>query len=125
MNIEKAKKIIYDNCDGVGGSFADLMFCDCIFSKEKFWEYYDSIVTVASLSAEEKSLEFTKVISMSYQRILKEFMYHFALNDIACLDGFPENYNDYIERLDFAIFAYFKGDLSWVKEERFNLKRNC
>ena len=42
-------------------------------------------------------------------------------NDIAHFDGFPKNYTDYIERLDFAVLAYFNGDLSLVSDERFEL----
>lgn len=124
MNIEKAKKVIFDNFYGEEGSLVDSLCNDTVFSKEKFWAYHDSIVALASIGTEEKNLELSMELSISYQRILKEFMYHFVPNDISCLDCFPENYNDYIERLDFAVLAYFNGDLSLVRDERFDLKRN-
>lgn len=124
MNIEKAKKIIYDNCYGIQESLVDSLYNDGVFSKEKFWDYYDSIVELVSLTKGEKDLELSMLISRSYQRILKEFMYHFDSSDVVHLEGFPENYNDYIERLDFATLAYFEGDLSLVKDEKFDLKRN-
>ena len=46
------------------------------------------------------------------------------MSDIADFDCFPENYNEYIERLDFAILAYTEGDLLLVRDDRFDLKRN-
>ena len=124
MNIEKAKKIIYDNCYGVEGSFTDSLYNENMFSEEKFWNYHDSIVVLAGLKKEEKDLELSMTLSRSYQRILKEFMCHFAPSDIADFDCFPENYDEYIERLDFAILAYAEGDLSLVRDDRFDLKRN-
>jgi len=44
MNIKKAKKIIYDNCYGVEGSFTDFLYNENMFSEEKFCNYHDSIV---------------------------------------------------------------------------------
>ena len=121
MDKEYAKKVIFDNCYGRYGSLVDSLYNDGIFSNEKFWDYHNSIVTLAALRSEEKTFELTMQINMSYQRILKEFLWHFDPNDIAHFDGFPKNYTDYIERLDFAVLAYFNGDLSLVSDERFEL----
>lgn len=46
----------------------------------------------------------------TYTFILKSILYHFAPNDAYVIKYFPRvNYNYYIERLDFAIEAFYKG----------------
>ena len=68
----------------------------------------------------EKDLKMTMKICRSYQYVLREMIYHFDPND--CFQGcFPRNYNDYIERLDYAIEAYFKN-IS-IDESIFELQR--
>lgn len=123
MDKEYAKKIIFDNCYGKEGSLVDSLYNEAVFSNEKFWEYHDSIASLADLKKEEKTFELTMRINIGYQRILKEFLSHFAPNDVSCLECFPQNYHEYVERLDFAILAYCNGDLELVNDERFDLKQ--
>ena len=38
-------------------------------------------------------------------------------------DNFPQNYSDYMDRIEYAIWAYFKGDVKWIDEAMFELQR--
>ncbi len=121
MNLEEAKIIIADNYLGKEDSLLYLLYEDSYFSTEKYWAFYDSIACLASghLKSEELSMQ----IASSYQRILKEILYHFDPNDISVLNNFPDNYNDYIERLDFAVLAYFESNPDLLDDEKFELQR--
>ena len=37
--------------------------------------------------------------------------------------NFPINYSDYMDRIEYAIWAYFKGDVKWIDEAMFELQR--
>jgi len=50
-------------------------------------------------------------------------IYHFSPYDLAVMDNFPENYNDYIERLDLAVRAYFSGETGLLNDDIFELQR--
>lgn len=121
MTVETALKIIYDNNSCNENSFVYLLHEDCIFSIEKFWEYYDSIAVLAETDA--KDPELTMQINLSYQRILKEFIAHFDPNDVAVMENFPDNYTEYIERIDRAILAYYSGNIRLLEDKRFNLQK--
>ena len=123
MSIEAARKIISDNCFCEENSFVFLLHEYCRFSAEKFWEYYDSIAELAGIDTSEKDSELTMRINLSYQRILKEIIAHFDPNDAAVFENFPDNYNEYIERLDFAVLAYFSGDISLIDDKSFELQK--
>jgi len=121
MDLDKAKKIIADNFFGNEGSLTCSLYDECKFSDEKFWDFYDSIAFLVTNSV--KSEELTGQICISYQRILKEMIYHFSPYDLAVMDNFPENYNDYIERLDLAVRAYFSGETGLLNDDIFELQR--
>lgn len=121
MNIETAIKIISNNCFGNDGSLVCSLYNDCDFSVEKFWEFYDSICTLVNESFYNE--ETSSQISISYQRILKEMIYHFSPQDIAVIENFPEDYNGYIERLDFAVLAYYTKNSELLDDNGFELER--
>ena len=121
MTIKDSKKIILDNFNCEKNSFVYYLYEECYFSIQKFWEYYDSII--AFVGEKEKDAEITKKITQSYQSILKEFIYHFDPMDIAVIKKFPKNYIDYIERLDFALAAYYTNDINLVDDKRFDLQK--
>lgn len=121
MTIENAKKIIEDNYLCNENSFIYFLYEESCFSVESFWAYYESIAALAGEA--EKDPEITRQITHSYQRILKEFLYHFDPVDISVLDNFPENYPDYIERIDFALQAYYSGDTDLLDDEKFTLQK--
>lgn len=121
MEIEKARKIISDNYNCNENSFVYCLYEKCYFSIEKFWEYYESIASFVGVN--EKNAEITREITDSYQRILKEIIFHFDPMDLAVMDNFPENYTDYIERIDYALLAYYTGNLDLLDNEKFELQR--
>lgn len=123
MTIAASRKIISDNCFCEENSFVFLLHECCQFSVEKFWEYYDSIAALAGIDITEKNFELTMQINLGYHRILKEIIAHFDPNDGVVFEKFPSNYYGYIERLDFAVLAYFSGDISLVDDKRFELQR--
>lgn len=121
MKIEKARKIISDNYNCNENSFVYFLYEECCFSIEKFWEYYDSIA--AFVGVNEKNSEITREITDSYQRILKEMIFHFDPMDLAIMDNFPENYTDYIERIDFALLAYYTDNIDLLDNKKFELQK--
>lgn len=121
MNMETAITVISDNYHGNEGSFVDLLYNDCCFSDLKFWEFYDSIALLVRCGHDDR--EVFAQINFVYQRILKEMIYHFSPTDLAVMEHFPENYDDYIERLDFAVLAYHMKNPDLLDDEKFFLQR--
>ena len=122
MNFESAQKIIADNYLGKEGSLVYSLYEECYFSDEKFWEFYDSVAFLVTNLFKSESL--SKQICISYQRILKEMIYHFSPSDLAVMNNFPENYDSYIERLDFAVLAYFESNSNLLNDEKFELQKS-
>ena len=122
MTIHQAKKIIEANYAMKENALTRFMYDDCVFSVEAFWEFYDAIACVTG--ALEKTEALTTQITVAYQKILKEILYHFAPSDAAVMKDFPENYNDYMERLDYAVLAYLENKPEYLADERFDLQRN-
>lgn len=119
MTLEQAKKILEDNYLMQENTLCYLLHEECKFSINTFWEFYDAISCVTKACA--KSEEVTKHITVGYQTFLKEIIYHFAPNDVAVMDDFPKNYNNYIERLDFAVRAYLENSPQWLDDARYTL----
>lgn len=93
-----------------------------IFSETHFWEFYDSVIALAKeAQAREADTQTAMEITFVYQHFLKEIIYHFDKQDESCLKHFPKNYLAYIERLDGALDAYFRG--VFMDEELYSLKR--
>ena len=122
MTIDQAKHIIEANYSMQENTLTLLMYDDCEFSTEAFWVFYDAIACVTR--AFEKDEVLTTQITVGYQRFLKEIIYHFAPNDVVIINHFPENYNDYIERLDYAVRAYLETNPEWFDDEMFDLQRD-
>ena len=121
MTIANARKIISDNYNCNENSFVWFLHERSYFSTEKFWEYYESIAAFVGVT--EKSPEITRQITEIYQKMLKEIISHFSPIDLAVLDNFPENYIDYIERIDFALLAYYTDNIDLLDDEKFELKK--
>lgn len=120
--VEEAKAILERNYICFKGSLIyDLHEKSC-FSVEHFWELYDCIITLAKeIPEDKKDLETGGKIFTVCRRVHKEMIYHFDKNDLSALENFPENYNDYIERLDDAADAYFRG--VYVDESLYEMQR--
>lgn len=121
MHIQKAKEIIAANYGTEKNSLCWFLYEECVFSPAAFWEFYDAIacVTRHSVRCEELSAQ----IAIGYQRFLKELIYHFDPDDVAVMKDFPENYNEYLERLDFAVRAYYEEKPEWLDDARFDLQK--
>lgn len=123
MNNEKALEILNSNYDVLEGSMLYCLHEECVFDKAAFWEIYDAIIILAGREFEKsQEHDITMKICICYNRILKEIISHFDNNDAVVLDGFPNNYYDYIDRLDAAIEAFFTG--RFADESVFCLQRD-
>ncbi len=122
MTIEQAKKLIEENYTMQENTLTLFMHDECEFSADAFWDFYDAIACVTRACVKDEAL--TAQITVGYQRFLKEIIYHFAPEDIAVMNHFPENYNDYIERLDFAVRAYLENKPEWLEDALYDLQRN-
>ena len=60
-------------------------------------------------------------IAATYQRVLQAFLEHMDQEDPTSIIGFPKNYPAYLERLEGAVDAYYRGSC-WNKEW-FSLQR--
>lgn len=120
--VEDAKRIIHSNYIGENNSFMFFLHEKDFFSVEAFWEFYDSITALA-LCNEEKSIEITEQITQIYQRLLKYIIFHFDPNDDYVLENFPKNYIDYLERIEYAIMAYFRGNAKLIDNDIFELQK--
>lgn len=92
------------------------------FSEKRFWELYDSVITLAKVAVMTgRDIETARKITRIYQWILKECVWHFDKKDASKLKKFPKDYNGYIERLDDAVDAYFRG--VFVDERLYELQK--
>lgn len=122
MTTETAVRILNRNFRGEEGSLVFGLYEDEKFSKKRFWAFYDCVITLARDAQNGgRNLETARKITWVYQRVLKEMIYHFDKNDLSDLRKFPKNYTDYIERLDDAVDAYFRG--VFVDETLYELQR--
>lgn len=92
------------------------------FSEKRFWEFYDSVITLAKVAVMTgRDIETARKITFVYQRVLKEMIWHFDKKDASKLKKLPRDYNGYIERLDDALDAYFRG--VFVDEALYELQK--
>lgn len=122
MDVNQAKQIIQDNYKFEGNSFIYYLHEKSAFDKGGFWAFYDSLVALVECE-EVKTPELTRQITEIYQRILKYFMFHFDPSDLYTIEGFPKVYIGYIERIEYALMAYYSGNMRLVIEDDFELKR--
>jgi hypothetical protein len=123
MTTEKALEILNSNYSGLSGSMTYYLYEESLFSKKAFWELYDSIIILADRKNTKNIREdIIMKITQSYRNILKVFVYHFDKHDSCRIEGFPDNYYEYIERLDDAVNSLFTGVL--VDDSIYSLQRD-
>ncbi|MBO5342453.1 MAG: hypothetical protein J6A73_07215 [Lachnospiraceae bacterium] len=122
MKVEIAKRIILDNYKIENNSFMFFLHEKNYFFEKAFWEFYESI-TVLTLCGEERSMEIAEQITQNYQRLLKYIVFPFDPNDDLTLETFPGNYVDYLERIEYAIMAYFRGNVKLIDNGIFELQK--
>lgn len=115
-----SKQVIQDNYSGKKGTFIAFLNDESCFRTESYWELYESIASLAEHRA--YSDELAAQISSVYQRMLKEMIWHFSSADSSIIANMPENYDDYIERMDCAVEAYMRRT-GMPDEEVFELRR--
>lgn len=122
MTVREAAEITDRNYNCLEKSLIYSLHEKSKFSEKRFWEFYGSVMRLAEDAKENgRSAETAMKITWVYQHILKEFIYHFDRKDLSVLKKFPKNYNDYIERLDYAMDAYFRG--TFINDELFGLRK--
>lgn len=122
MTTQEAVGIIERNYDCLENSLIYDLHERSEFSKKRFWDYYDGVIVLArAAESGGRDIEAAMKITCIYQRILKEFIYHFDKKDLSVLKKFPKKYNGYIERLDGAMDAYFRG--VFTDDSLFDLQR--
>lgn len=123
MTVKEAKAILEKNADCAEDSLIDSLHECERFSKKRFWEFYDCVITLAQDALKSgRDFETARKITLVYQRILKEMVWHLDKHDLSKLRKFPnKRYNDYIERLDNAVDAYLCG--VFVDETLYELQR--
>lgn len=123
MNVKEAKMVLDKNANCSEKSLIYSMYEHSRFSKKRFWELYDCITALAEDALENgRDIETARKITLVYQRFLKEIIWHFDKRDISRLRKFPnKRFNEYIERLDCAVDAYFRG--VFTAEGLYELKR--
>ena len=122
MTVSKAKAVLKKNADCAEKSLTYAMHERGRFSEKRFWEFYDCVITLAEDALTNgRDIETARDISWVYQQILKEMIWHFDKKDLSKLKKLHKNYNEYIERLDGAIVAYFRG--VFINEEFYSLQK--
>lgn len=122
MTTGEALDILDKNREGAEPSFIYSLYEECVFSETGFWDFYDCVMTLAKDNSDNvKNFEIAGKIAFVYQWILKEIIWHFDPNDAARHERFPEDYTQYIERLDGAMDAYFRG--VFTDEKLYELQR--
>lgn len=123
MPIDKAKEILDKNAFCREGSLRESLCEDSLFSEKYFWDFYDSVITLAENAQNNgKTVDETAKILGVFNRITQMFMYHFDPNDKCKIENFPEDYTVYYERLEFAVRAYLGGRIP--NESEFELQRS-
>lgn len=63
-------------------------------------------------------------ITHCYENILEFIIYHFDPNNLYEISNFPNNYADYLERLEYVIMAYRTGNMKLLDDLTFTLQRD-
>ena len=121
MEIVNAERIIYDNYKGRNDSFMFFLHERDLFSQERFWELYDSIIALKGMAFTEPEL--ARQVNSIYQYVLKTMIWHFSPTDSLTIENFPAEYNGYIERLDYAVSVFYAGNATIADESIFELQR--
>lgn len=105
-----ANAVLDKNYEGAEHSFLYDLYERGVFCVETFWEYYDSIDALARERLEQgmKCAVVVK-IAATYQRVMQAFLEHMDQEDPTSIIGFPKNYPAYLERLEGAVDAYYRG----------------
>ena len=85
-----------------------------LFSAEKLEEFLGG---VAALAGQEKDPAVTRMITDTYQAMLKELICHFDPNDQCEIKGIPREYAGWLEKTDYVLSGYYRGDTGVMKDD--------
>ncbi|MCR5703352.1 MAG: immunity 41 family protein [Eubacterium sp.] len=122
MNWDEAKLIIKNNYECKEDSFIYFLHEKGNFSTQQFWEYYDSVVCLVQCTKERNHKEAMRITNC-YESILKFIICHFDPNDLYEISNFPNNYGEYLERLEYAIMVYRTENMKLLDDSTFALQR--
>ena len=122
MDLDEAKLIIKNNFECKEGSFIYFLHEKHDFSTQQFLEYYDSVACLVQCTKERNHKEAMQITNC-YERILEFIIYHFDPNDLYEISNFPNNYHEYLERLEYVIMAYRTGNIKVLDDSIFELQR--
>ena len=124
MTVNKARLVLHKNANCSENSLVYSLYKRGRFSRKRFWEFYDCVITLAKDALKNgRDINTAEKITKVYQWVLKEIIYHFdKKNGFTALKKFPnKKYHVYLERLDYAVNAYFNG--KFFDEKIFFLQR--
>lgn len=123
MTVREARAVLHKNASCSKKSFIYSLYERAKFSKKRFWEFYDCVITLARDALENgRDIETAEKLTYVYQWVLKQIIWHLDKRDSYVMKKFPKNYTEYLERLDSAVNeAYFRG--IFVDEALFELQR--
>ena len=115
----RSVQIIKDNENAQNDSFLFFLHEKNQFSENAFWELYDAIDSIQKEGIQDESIIIS--ISLVYQEILKEVVYHFDPQDLSAIEDFPSDYRGYIERLDYVIQELYSSRTDAIDDSIFEL----
>ena len=122
MTADRAREIFDRNALCQEGSFRERLCDECYFSEEYFWEFYDSVITLAENTRENKaSVTDTAKILAVYDRVLEMFRLHCDPDEDIKIADFPEDPSGYLDRIDAAARFFLNGEP--IDEDGFSLQR--
>ncbi|MDE7229874.1 MAG: immunity 41 family protein [Oscillospiraceae bacterium] len=122
MTADRAREIFDRNALCQDGSFRERLCEECCFSEEYFWEFYDSVITLAENTRENKvSVTDTAKILAVYDRVLEMFRLHCDPDEDIEIADLPEDPSGYLDRIDAAARFFLNGEP--IDEDGFVLKR--
>lgn len=110
MDLKRAIKILNDNNNSSGNSFLDYLHEQCQFNEGAFKEYCECLITIGKDKNYTQDKEIIDMIVHLQTYILCAFIHHFDTNDLYEIQNIPNNYNDYLEELNFIFRSFFNGN---------------
>lgn len=122
MTVDRARAILDKNALCEEGSFRQSLCEEYRFSEEYFWEFYDSVITLAEDAQKNKiTVTDTAKIFAVCDRALEMFKLHCDPDEDVEIRDFPEDYSEYLDRIEAAVRFYLDGEP--IDEESFTLQR--
>lgn len=110
MNVKRAMEILNDNNDTSGNSFLDYLHEQCQFNEQAYEEYCKCLITLGKNKNYAQNKDIMDIVAHLHTYILCCFIHHFDTGDAYEMKNIPDNYNDYLEKLNFIFRAFLQGE---------------